>query len=214
MGRVASSPRVIVASPSPCFCSWSARGCHSMPSESLLLFVVSAELPHHALREDAASPSRTRDPVRRLLTTLLTASPRPSSRRRDLRGAGPISPCSKLLPLSALRRRGLPAPAERGPIHPEAVENDRKLARQRHLRSLHLAALGHLQRPTLQGREAHRPRQQNVRGLIQGRSHHYIAHPADRARDVRLAGLVLPRGQTKVRPHPFGAGEPLRGIHA
>ena len=33
MGRVASSPRVIVTSPSSCFCSWSARGCHSMPSE-------------------------------------------------------------------------------------------------------------------------------------------------------------------------------------
>src|SRR3954470_18958088 len=33
MGRVASSPRVIVTSPSSCFCSWSARSCHTMPSE-------------------------------------------------------------------------------------------------------------------------------------------------------------------------------------
>src|SRR3954465_9823559 len=117
MGRVASSPRVIVTSPSSCFCSWSARGCHK-----------------HAIREDAASPSRTRDPVRRPLTTLRTASPLPSSRRRDLGGVGPIAPRSKLLLLSALRRRGLPAPAEGRPIHPDAVENNRKLARQRHLR--------------------------------------------------------------------------------
>jgi len=35
MGRVASSPRVIVTSPSSCFCSWSARGCHIMPSERM-----------------------------------------------------------------------------------------------------------------------------------------------------------------------------------
>src|SRR3954449_2564847 len=35
MGRVASSPGVIVTSPSSCFCSWSARGCHSMPSERM-----------------------------------------------------------------------------------------------------------------------------------------------------------------------------------
>ena len=33
MGRVASSPRVIVTSPGSCFCSWSARGCHIMRSE-------------------------------------------------------------------------------------------------------------------------------------------------------------------------------------
>src|SRR3954470_11594066 len=114
-------------------------------AEFLLLFVVSAGLPHHAIREDAASPSRTRDPPQETLTALLTASPLPSSRRRDLRGAGPISPCSKPFPsLSALRRRGLPAPAEGRAIHPHAVENDRKLARQRHLRSLHAAPLGHL----------------------------------------------------------------------
>src|SRR3954452_18944851 len=198
MGRVASSPRVIVTSPSSCFCSWSARGCHK-----------------HAIREETASPSRTRDPVRRPLTTLRTASPLPSSRRRDLREAGcscPAPNCSSSFP--ALRRRGLPAPAKGRAIPPYAVENDRKLARQRHLRSLHAAPLRHLQGPTLEGREAHRPRQQDVRGLIQGRSHHHIAHSADRARDVRLAGLVLARGQPEVRPHPFGAGEPLRGIHA
>src|SRR3954471_11522475 len=67
-------------------------------------------------------------------------------------GSRVFLPRSKPFPsLSALRRRGLPAPAEGRAIHPHAVENDRKLARQRHLRSLHAAPLGHLQRPTLEG---------------------------------------------------------------
>ena len=78
----------------------------------LLLFVVSAGLPHHAVREETASPSKARDPLSRVLTALLTALPLPSSQRRDLRGAEPISPCSKLAPPSGLRRSGLPAPAE------------------------------------------------------------------------------------------------------
>ena len=34
-------------------------------AEFVLLVVVSAGLPHHAIREETASPSRTRDPVRR-----------------------------------------------------------------------------------------------------------------------------------------------------
>src|SRR5215207_7676628 len=42
-------------------------------AEFLLLFVVSAGLPHHAIREDAASPSRTRDPPQETLTALRTA---------------------------------------------------------------------------------------------------------------------------------------------
>ena len=33
MGLWVSSPRVTVTSPKSCFCSWSARSCHTMPSE-------------------------------------------------------------------------------------------------------------------------------------------------------------------------------------
>src|SRR4051812_32432839 len=124
---------------------------------------------------------RTRDPVRRPLTTLRTASPLPPSRRRDLRGAGPISPCSKLLllPPGSTPPRS-PGPSE-GSCHPPTCGGERPQACAPAPPSLHAAPLGHLQGPTLEGREAHRPRQQDVRGLIQGRSHHHIAHSADRA---------------------------------
>lgn len=55
MGRVASSPRVIVAPPSSCFCSWSARGCHIMLSERtrqahLGRVIRSRECSRHYLR--------------------------------------------------------------------------------------------------------------------------------------------------------------------
>ena len=43
---------------------------------------------------------KTRDPFRRPLTALLTASPLPSSRRRDLRGAGSSGPA----PIRSLSR--------------------------------------------------------------------------------------------------------------
>src|SRR5215204_735593 len=84
-----------------CFCNGPC--CVKSPSDRhvaglLLLFVVSAGLPHHAVREETASPSKTRDPLSRVLTALLTALPLPSSQRRDLRGAEPISPRSKLAP--------------------------------------------------------------------------------------------------------------------
>jgi hypothetical protein len=39
----------------------------------LLLFVVSAELPHYTVREDVVSPSKTRAPPLKALTALLTA---------------------------------------------------------------------------------------------------------------------------------------------
>src|SRR3954449_12909134 len=88
--------------------------------ESLLLFVVSAQLPHYAIREETASPSRTRDPFRRPLTALLTASPLSSSQRRDLRGAGSSGPPAQT-PFSALCRRGFSAPAEGCTIDPHPV---------------------------------------------------------------------------------------------
>src|SRR5215208_6771788 len=83
-----------------CFCNGPC--CVKSPSDRhvaglLLLFVVSAGLPHHAVREETASPSKTRDPLSRVLTALLTALPLPSSQRRDLRGAEPISPAPNLL---------------------------------------------------------------------------------------------------------------------
>ena len=45
-----------------------------------------------------SSPSKTRAPPREALTALLTASPLPSSRRRDLRGAGLDRPRSEPFP--------------------------------------------------------------------------------------------------------------------
>jgi len=68
------SPRVIVTSPSLA----SVRGQRGAATSC------------HQRGE--ASPSKTRDPFRRPLTALLTASPLPSSRRRDLRGAGSSGP--------------------------------------------------------------------------------------------------------------------------
>jgi hypothetical protein len=50
MGRLSSSPRVMISSPGSYFCPWSAT-----------------RPPHHAISEEAASPSNTRDPSRRTL---------------------------------------------------------------------------------------------------------------------------------------------------
>ncbi len=58
--------------------------CHV--AEVLLLFGVGVTPPHHAIRVDAVSPSKTRVLPREARTALLTASPPPSSRRRDLSG--------------------------------------------------------------------------------------------------------------------------------
>src|SRR4029453_9196314 len=109
-----------------CFCSWSARGCHIMPSERMRR----AHLGHVIRSED-----RSRHYVR------LHRVRRPGDGTSGEQSRSRPAPNGLLL--SALRRRGLPAPAEGRPIHPDAVENNRKLARQRHLRSLHAAPLGH-----------------------------------------------------------------------
>ena len=59
-----------------CFCNGplGVKSLSDCPvAEVLLLFMVSAELPHSAIREDAVSPSKTRAPPREALTALLTA---------------------------------------------------------------------------------------------------------------------------------------------
>src|SRR3954454_24444692 len=134
MGRVASSPRVIVTPPSSCFCSWSARGCHSMPSERMRRAHLG-----HVIR----LKRRSRHYLR--LHRFHRPGDGTSGSRADL---APLQTAKPLL-LSALRRGSLPAPAEACPVHPDAVENDRKLACQRPLRPPHAAPLGYLQGPTL-----------------------------------------------------------------
>src|SRR5215210_4958889 len=165
MGRLASSPRVIVTSPSSCFCSWSAWSCHIMLS----------------VRMRGANLG-SRSPLDRAATALLAASPPPSSRRRDLRGAGLIRPCSEPLLLVLCCGR-LPAPPEGGAVDPHPVQDDGELACQCHLGALHPASLGDLQSPALERRKSHRPRQQDVRTLIQRGAHHGVADPTDRPRD-------------------------------
>ena len=92
MGRVASSPRVIVTSPGSCFCSWSARGCHIMRSERrrqahLRRVIHSRECSRHYLRlcrflrpSDGTSGERSRSrpaPNLLLLPVYAAAASRP-----------------------------------------------------------------------------------------------------------------------------------------
>src|SRR3954465_2883091 len=90
-------------------------------AEFVLLFVVSAGLPYHAIREETASPSRAGDPVRRDRSrhyVRLHRFRRPGDGTSGAQGQSlPAPNCSSSLP--ALRRRDdLPAPAEGRPIHP------------------------------------------------------------------------------------------------
>src|SRR5512147_1186293 len=80
MGRVASSP------PSDCHVA-----------ELLLLFVVSAQPPHHAVREDAASPSKPRDPPKRPSRHYLRLHRFPRPGDGPSGGTGPNRPCSEPL---------------------------------------------------------------------------------------------------------------------
>src|SRR5512144_2419718 len=146
MGRVASSP------PSDCHVA-----------ALLLPFVVSAPLPHHAVREDAASPSKPRDPPKRPSRHYLRLHrcPRPGDGTSG--GTGPNRPCSEPLFLS---RGCFPAPAECGAVHPHPVKDHRQLAGKGHLRSPHAASLGHLHGPALERKEPHPPRKHDVRTAL------------------------------------------------
>ena len=113
-----------------CFCNGPC--CVKSPSDRhvaglLLLFVVSVGLPHHAVREETASPSKTRDPLSRVLTALLTALPLPSVPATGPQGSGadlaPLQTCSSFR--STPQR--LPAPECRA-IHPHAVNITRACA--------------------------------------------------------------------------------------
>src|SRR5215212_10651796 len=120
----------------------------------MLLSVVGTRPPHHAVREEAASPSRARDPSRRTLngtTPGFTASIVPATGPLK-RGA--TSPRPNACSSSLRRGSGFLSPAELGAVAPHRVQNDRQLAGQGDLGALHAAPLGHLHRPALQAREA------------------------------------------------------------
>src|SRR3954454_19784816 len=175
--QIGSSPSYLSpAPPVSCFRPWSAQGRHTMRSE-----------------KEAVGQSRARGLPERAPTALLPASLPPTSRRRDLGRASPIlSACPKLgqphslqhaaaaVTSSALRGRSrLLAPAELGAVQPHAVQNAGQLARQRHLRPLEAAPLGHFQGPALEPGEAYRPAQHRIGGLVERSAHHRIADLAD-----------------------------------
>ena len=150
---------------------------------------------------------KTRDPLSRVLTALLTALPLPSSQRRDLRGAEPISPCSKLAPLFRLYAAAASRPQRN--VVPFTQMRCKMTASFRANATFarfmpRRCATSSAQR--LKGREAHRPRQQDVRPLIEGRAHHRVTDPADCARDVRLTRLVFAGGQAEVCAHALWSG--------
>jgi hypothetical protein len=95
-------------------------------------------------------------------------------------------------------RLGL-APPERGSVDPHAMQGHCQFARHSDFGGLAAAALGHLQSPVLERREACHVREQDVRRLVQGRAHHLIANPADPTSDISPARLVPLRRQSKER---------------
>ena len=71
------------------------------------------------------------------------------------------------------------APLERGPVHPDAMQNDGELARDRNLRLLQTDALGQPHAPGLQPRPALRAMKQNAGGLVEVTPQQAIAPSRD-----------------------------------
>src|SRR3954453_4314536 len=61
-------------------------------------------------------------------------------------------------------------------------------------------ALSDAQRPALQIRSLYGPRQDHVRSLIERHPHAMVPDPGDAPGHIGLAGLMLARRQTKMRP--------------
>src|SRR3954451_24770779 len=130
MGRVASSPRVIVTSPSPCFCSWSTRSCHIMPSERRRRahrgrVIRSEDRSRHYLRlHRFLRPGDGTSGEQGYLALLQTAPflgsrpPRPLGPRETLyhrptSGGEPPQACAPAPPSPASCRAAWPPPAQR-----------------------------------------------------------------------------------------------------
>lgn len=80
---------------------------------------------------------------------------------------------------------------ERGLVAQHPVQDDRELACEGDLGLAQTHALGDVVGPGLQVRSLHRPRQDDIGGLIEGRAHPSDADLGDPPGVVRLAGLVL-----------------------
>src|SRR4051794_22640088 len=146
-----------------------------------------------------ASQSVWRPPGRLPLGSGLSAgSPRPSS-PRERRGPAPSGAETRSRSAGDGGRRALLAPAELGAVGPDAMEDDRELAGDRHAGSRHAPALGDLQAPGAQGRPLPAADQQRVGRLVERGSGELVAAAADAALHVRLAGLVALGRQAEVR---------------
>src|SRR3712207_6386013 len=73
--------------------------------------------------------------------------------------------------------------------------------RDRDAGTSHAAMLGHPHAPDPQARPPLAADQQRVGGLVEGCPGKLVTAPADPALHVRLAGLIAPGCQAKVRPH-------------
>ncbi len=90
------------------------------------------------------------------------------------------------------------------------MQHDGKPAGQRHLGFPHAGAPGHLASPGLQLRRLRRPRQHDVRRLIENAAHLLVADLGDPPGDVGLSGLILLLGEAEVCARPLGGPEALR----
>ena len=98
-------------------------------------------------------------------------------------------------------------PLERGPVHPDAMQNDGDLARDRDLRLFHADALGEAQAPGLQRRPALGPMKQDAGSLIEVGPEQTIAPARDLAVPIQLTRLLAARCQPEVRANLSGRTE-------
>src|SRR5499427_10069590 len=103
-------------------------------------------------------------------------------------------------------------PPERGTVDPHAMEDHCQLARHSDLDALQTTALGHLQSPALERREACDPREQDIRRLVKSRANHLIANARDPPGNVSFTRLVSVRRQSKERSGIPGLLDPTRVI--
>src|SRR5215204_6482137 len=101
------------------------------------------------------------------------------------------------------------AEAEIRPVNPHAVENNPELAGESDLGPLGTTPFRDVHRPGLERRPGGDTGHDHVGGLKQCHPHCGVAGPADRPVPVRLARLVLARGEADAGAHLLGGPEAL-----